>query len=103
MSLHTPTTSPSWMPDMADMVITTFNSLFSRYQFLHLPFDLIYRQDIFQKRMKQILEKCKGCIGIVDDIIVHDHIGEDYDVHLHNLMETAFPAISGNAASSHLP
>ena len=52
-------------------LLTTFNSPFRRYHFLQLPFGLICSQDIFQKKMDQILEECQGCIGIADDITVH--------------------------------
>ena len=41
---------------------------YHQYCFLHLPFYLACSQDVFQKRMDQILEECKGCIGIADDI-----------------------------------
>ena len=41
--------------------------------FLPLPFGLACSQDVFQKRMDQILEESEGCIGIADDIIFHGH------------------------------
>ena len=56
------------------------------YHFLHLPFDLVCSQNIFQKEMDQILEECQGCIGITDDITVHGHIKAEHDAHLQNLM-----------------
>ena len=36
-------------------LLTTFNSPFGRYHFLFLPFGLVCSQDIFQKKMDQIL------------------------------------------------
>ena len=40
-------------------LLTTFSSPFGRYHFLQLPFGLICSQDIFQKKMDQILEEAK--------------------------------------------
>ena len=52
-------------------LLMTFNSPFGRYHFLQLPFGLVCSQDIFQKKMSQILEECQGCIRIADDITIH--------------------------------
>ena len=43
-------------------------------------------QDIFQKKIDQTYEKCKGAVGIADDIHV---FGSDHthDLHLHEAME----------------
>ena len=67
-------------------LLMTFNSPFGRYHFLWLPFGLVSSQDIFQKRMDQILEECQGCIRIADDITVHGHTEAECDAHLWNLM-----------------
>ena len=72
--------------DKESSLLTTFNSPFSRYHFLHLPFGLVCSQDIFQKKMDQILEECQGCIRITNDIIVHGHTESEHDAHLWNLM-----------------
>ena len=73
--------------DEESSFLTTFNSPFGRYCFLHLPFSLIYSQDIFQKKMDQFLKECPGCIGIADDITIHGHTETEHDPHLHNLMQ----------------
>ena len=39
-------------------LLMTFNSPFGRYHFLWLPFGLVCSQDIFLKKMDQILEEC---------------------------------------------
>ncbi len=39
--------------------------------------------------MDMILEHCKGCISIADDITVHGCTEEEHDNNLHSLMETA--------------
>ena len=54
--------------DQDSSLLTSFNSPFGRYSFLRLPFGLVCSQDIFQKKMDQILEECQGCIGIAEDI-----------------------------------
>ena len=43
-------------------------------------------QDIFQKMINQTYEKCKGAVGIADDIQI---FGSDqtHDPHLHEAME----------------
>ena len=63
-------------------LLTTFNSPFRRYHFLQLPFDLVCSQDIFQKKMDQILEECQGCIRITDDITIHGCTEAEHDAHL---------------------
>ena len=70
-------------------LLTTFNSPFVRYHFLHLPFGLVCSQDIFQKKMDQFLKGCPGCIRITNDITVHGHTEAEHDAHLQNLMQVA--------------
>ena len=70
-------------------LLMTFNSPFRRYHFLQLPFGLVCSQDIFQKKMDQILEECPGCIGNVDDITIHGCTEAEHDAHLQDLMRTA--------------
>ena len=68
--------------DQDSSLLTTFNSPFSRYHFLWLPFGLVCSQDIFQKKMDQILEECQGCIRVADDITVHGCTEVEHDAHL---------------------
>ena len=65
--------------DQDSSLLTTFNSPFGRYCFLQLPFGLVCSQDIFQKKMDQILEECQGCIGIADGITVHGRTEAEHD------------------------
>ena len=46
-------------------------------------------QDIFQKKMDQILEECQGCIGIANDITAHGHTEAEHDACLWDLMQIA--------------
>ena len=75
--------------DQDSSLLTTFNSPCGRYCFLQLPFGLVYSQDIFQKKMDQILKGCQGCIGITDNITVHSYTEAEHDSHLQNLMQIA--------------
>ena len=72
--------------DEESTLLTTFNTQKGRYNFLHMPFGLKMSQDIFQKKIDQTYEKCKGAVGIADDIQV---FGSDqtHDLHLHEAME----------------
>ena len=75
--------------DQDSSLLTTFNSPFSRYHFLQLPFGLVCSQDIFQKKIDQILKECQGCIGIADNITMHGCIKAEHDAHLWDLMQIA--------------
>ena len=75
--------------DQDSSMLTTFNSPFGRYCFLQLPFGLVCSQDIFQKKMDQILKECQGCIRIADDITVHGRTETEHDAHLQDLMRVA--------------
>ena len=75
--------------DEESSLLTTFNSLFGRYHFLHLSFGLACSQDIFQKKMDQFLKECPGCIGIANDITIHGCTEAEHDTHLQNLMWVA--------------
>ena len=75
--------------DEESSFLTTFNSSFGRYHFLHLPFGLVCSQDIFQKKMDQFLEECPGCIGIANYITIHGHTEAEHDACLQNLMHVA--------------
>ena len=74
--------------DEESSLITTFNSPFGRYHFLHLPFGLVCSQEIFQKR-DQFLKECPGCIRIANDITKPGHTEAEHDTHLQNLMHVA--------------
>ena len=72
--------------DQDSSLLMTFNSPFGRYRFLQFPFGLVCSQDIFQKKMDQILEECQGCIRITDDITIHGCTEAEHDACLRDLM-----------------
>ena len=51
-----------------------------------MPYGMSSSQDIYQKKMDQAFDKCKGAFAIADDIQV---FGNDinHDMHLHEAME----------------
>ena len=44
-------------------------------------------QDIFQTRIDQTFEGCKGLIGIGDDMVMFGQNEEDYDTNLHAMVK----------------
>jgi len=75
--------------DTDSQLLTTFQSPFGRYCFQRLPFGLSVSQDLFQRKMDQILEQVDGAIGIADDIVVYAKTAKEHDAIIHSLMETA--------------
>ena len=70
-------------------LLTTFNTHRGRFHSVYLPFGLACAQDIFQRMMDQILDRCEGVIGITDDIIIHDKDDAEHDRRLHKFMRVA--------------
>ena len=66
-------------------LLTTFNTHRGRFRFVRLPFGLACAQDIFQRMMDQILDRCEGVIRIADDII-HGKDDAEHDRRLHKFM-----------------
>ena len=69
--------------DEESSYLTTFNSLIGQYRFLRMPFGLKMSQDVFQAKIDQTYEGCKGVVGIADDIVVY---GRSDDQHMHEMM-----------------
>ena len=55
---------PCIILDYESSLLTTFNTPWGRFRFLHLPWDLACAQDIFQWMMDQILTQCDGMIAL---------------------------------------
>ena len=75
--------------DQESQLLTTFQTPFGRYCFQRLPFGLSVSQDIFQKEMDRILEKCEGACGIADDVVVYGATASEHNKHLLQLMDVA--------------
>ena len=75
--------------DYESSLLTTFNTHRGRFHFVRLPFGLACAQDIFQRMMDQILDRCEGVIGIADDIIIHGKDDAEHDRRLHKFIRVA--------------
>ena len=72
--------------DEESSYLTTFNTPWGRFRFLRMPFGLKMFQDVFQRKINQAFENCKGAVGIAHDIQVFG-TGDNHDLHLHKAME----------------
>ena len=75
------------MLDEESSYLTTFNSPYGRYRFKRMPFGLKMSQDVFQTRIDQTFEGCKGVIGIADDIVIFGKNEEDHDSNMHGMLK----------------
>ena len=62
--------------------LTTFNSPFGRYCFKRMPFGIKSAQEVFQKRMSQLLGDLQGVETDIDDILVWGANQEEHDKRL---------------------
>ena len=69
--------------------LTTFSTVFGRYQYLVMLYGLINSHDAFQAKMDQILEGLEGVVSIAHDIVVHGATEEQHDDNMQKLMERA--------------
>ena len=72
--------------DYESSLLTTYNT---QFRFVCLPFGLACAQDIFQRMMDQILDRCEGVIGIADDIIIHGKDDAEHNRRLHKFMKVS--------------
>ena len=94
MSLCTLTSSPSWMPPWilvnhpwpGVQLLMTFNSPFRDTISCNFPLAWSVSQDIFQKKMDQILRVQKNALESQNDITVHGRTEVEHDACLWNLM-----------------
>ena len=72
--------------DKESSKLTTFNIHKGRFWYKKMPYGMSNSQDIYQKKIDQAFDKCKGAFAITDDIQVY---GSDtnHDMHLHEAME----------------
>ena len=66
--------------------LTTFNTQFSQYRFLRLPFGLNCSQDLFQSKIDECLEGMEGVVTIVDDIVVFRLSHAEHDRNLREVL-----------------
>ena len=66
--------------------LTTFNTHKGRFRYKKMPYGMSSSQDIYQKKMDQAFDKCKGAFAIADDIQVYGN-DTNHDMHLHEAVE----------------
>ena len=66
--------------DTESSKLTTFNTHKGRFRYKKVPYGMQSSQDIYQKKMDQALDKCKGPFAIADDIQVYGS-NTNHDTH----------------------
>ena len=91
---HDPSSSqPSTVPQGTGKLseksssLTTFNTPFGRYKFLRVPFRISSAQEVFQKKVSQLLEGIPGVINYIDDILMHARTEEEHDRTLEKVLQ----------------
>ena len=62
--------------------LTTFQTCFSHYRWLRLPFGTSVSSEIFQKKLLEVFDGLAGVVCVADDVIIHGKTLEDHDKHL---------------------
>ena len=68
-------------------LLTTFSSPFGRYCFLRMPFGITSAQEIFQKRISQLLGDLPGVETDIDDILIWGKTKEEHDKRLNAVLK----------------
>ena len=68
-------------------LLTTFNSAFGIYCFMRMPFGIKSAQEVFQKRMSQVLGDLPGVETDIDDILVWGTTQEEHDSRLNAVLK----------------
>ena len=86
-------TSSFWTQvlDKGSSLLTTFNTMYGRYCYLHLPMGVNLSSDVYQYQIDQTFENVKQCTGIADDLIIwgFDDNGDDHDKTLREVLNIA--------------
>ena len=75
--------------DLRSSLLTTFNSPWSKYRWLRMPFGLKVSGDVFQERLDRVLRLVSGVLGIADDVVIHGDTENTHDGTVLVLCETA--------------
>ena len=65
----------------------TFNSPFSKYDHVKVPFGFAQAPAYFQELMTEILKDFNFAIAYLDDIIIFSRIAEEYLSHIRQVSE----------------
>ena len=67
--------------------LTTFITPFGRYYFNRLPFGISSAPELFQRRMRKLLEGLKGVVCLMDDVLVFGATNDEHDIRLVAVLE----------------
>ena len=70
-------------------MLTTFNTPFSCYRLLRVPFEILFAQEVFHKRISQYFDQIGGCETNIDDILVWGKTKEEHDRRVTKILERA--------------
>ena len=73
--------------DQESSFLTTFNTPFGRYRYLRLPMGIRSSQDIFQRKVDEMLEGLLGVTSICDDILVFGRTRAEHDSNLEKVLQ----------------
>ena len=74
--------------DYESSLLYTFNTPFGRFRPTWLPFGVKIAQDIFQRRLDEILKDIPNVAGIADDILLFGSSDIEHDQAFINMLET---------------
>ena len=74
--------------DYESSLLCTFNTPFGRFRPKRLPFGVKVSQDIFQRKLDEILRDIPNVAGIADDILVFGSTDIEHDQAFINMLET---------------
>ena len=69
--------------------LTTFATLFGRYQYVRVPMGASLSSNCFQYKMDQIFGPMAQCCGITDDLAIYSYSEEDHDCALFQVLDMA--------------
>ena len=73
--------------DGESSLLTTFSTVFGRYSFIRLPFGIHSAQEVFHKRLHELLGDLPGVETDVDDILVSRRTQQEHDERLVNPLQ----------------
>ena len=65
--------------DVESTDLTTFSTLFGRYQYERLPFGVVHAGDDYSRRLADVFDDIPNCRRIVEDILI---FSKPYEEHL---------------------
>ena len=75
--------------DKESSLLTTFNTPWSKYMWLRLPFELTEAGDVFQERLDRVLKSVHSTTSISDDVLCYGNAEIPHAAAVITLLETA--------------